>query len=82
MVIHDFLSTSLLDTTIVPLHKDKQGDVADHDNHRPLAITCVASKIFKCVIFHCYMHLLTTTANQFVFLKRNCLLICVCVYCQ
>ena len=27
IVIHDFLSTSLLDTIIVPLHKDKQGDV-------------------------------------------------------
>ena len=36
MVIHNFVPSSLLDTIIVPLLKDKYSDVTDHDNYRPL----------------------------------------------
>ena len=67
MVIHNYLPSSLLDTIIVPLLKDKHGDVTDKDNYRPLALTCVASKVFEFLILHRYNDLLITTANQFGF---------------
>ena len=37
ILIHNFLPSSLLDTVIIPLLKDKQGDITDHDNYRPIA---------------------------------------------
>jgi exonuclease III len=70
MIIHDFLPSSLLDSIIVSLLKDKQGNITDHNNYRPLAISCAASKIFEFLILHRYKHLLTTSANQFGF-KEN-----------
>ena len=45
MVIHGFLPDNLMDTLLVPLIKDKKGNVTHSDNYRPQAITCLASKI-------------------------------------
>ena len=67
MVIHNHLPLNMLDTIIVPLLKDKQGDVTDKDNYRPLALTCIVSKVFEFIMLHRYSDLLTTTANQFGF---------------
>ena len=67
MVIHDYLPENMLDTIIVPLLKDKQGDITDHDNYRPLALTCVASKILEFLILNQYGELFKTSANQFGF---------------
>jgi len=70
IIIHDFLPEYMLDTIIVPLLKDKQGDLTDSDNYRPLALTCVSSKIFEFLILHRYSHLFQTTANQFGFVRN------------
>ena len=78
MIIHDFLPPNLLDTIIVPIIKDKMGDVTDKDNYRPLAITCVASKVFEFIILHRYEYLLVTTANQFGF--KNQLATDMCIF--
>ena len=77
MVIRDFLPTLLLYIIIVPLLKDKQDDVTDHDNYMLLAITCVASKKNYFVILHRYRHLLSTTANQFGFKETLSTDVCV-----
>ena len=67
MVIHDLQPSLLLHSIIVPLLKDKQGNITDHNNYRPLEISCAASKTFEFMILHRYKHLLTTSANQFGF---------------
>ena len=70
MVIHNYIPESMLDTIIVPLIKDKHGNISDSDNYRPLALTCVASKLFEFLVLHRYEHLLYTTANQFGFKRK------------
>ena len=70
MVIHNYIPDEMLDTIIVPLIKDKNGNVSDRDNYRPLALTCVASKLFEFLILHRFEHLLYTTANQFGFKRK------------
>ena len=42
MIIHNFIPKAMLDAIIVPLIKDKLGNISDKDNYRPLALTCVA----------------------------------------
>ena len=71
MFIHNHLSTSLLDTIIVPLIKDKNGNISDADNYRPLAPTSILSKLIESVILHKYSKLLYTTNNQFGFKKKS-----------
>lgn len=70
MIIHNFTPTSMLDTILVPLIKDKQGNLSDGDNYRPLALTCVSSKILEFLVLHRYELLLTTNANQFGFKSK------------
>ena len=70
MVIHNFIPETMLDTIIVPLIKDKNGNISDHENYRPLALTCVISKMFEFLILHRYQDLLRTTANQFGFKQK------------
>lgn len=67
MIIHNYIPDAMLDTIIVPIIKDKRGDISDQDNYRPLALTCVVSKLFEFVILHRYEPFLRTTANQFGF---------------
>ena len=67
MIIHNYLPENMLDTIIVPVLKDKQGDITDHDNYRPLALTCIVSKILEFLILNRYRDLFKTTANQFGF---------------
>ena len=70
MIIHNYFPESMLDTIIVPLLKDKQGDITDQDNYRPLALTCVSSKVFEFLILLRYGHILNTTPNQFGFKEK------------
>ena len=43
IVIHGHIPVALMDTLLVPLAKDKNGNLSDKDNYRPLAITCIMS---------------------------------------
>lgn len=70
MVIHNYIPEKMLDTVLVPLIKDKHGDLSDHENYRPLALTCVISKLFEFLVLHRYEKVLYTTANQFGFKSK------------
>ena len=54
---------------IIPLIKDKAGDIADKNNYRPIALSTISSKIYERIILNRYDDLLTTTDNQFGFKK-------------
>ena len=43
--IHGYLPTRLMETIIVPTVKDNKGVLTDKNNYRPIALTCVASKL-------------------------------------
>ena len=65
-------------TSIVPVVKDKKGDLCNKDNYRPIAITSVFSKVFELVILDKYCDSLCHTShNQFGFKKKSSTDLCV-----
>ena len=41
MMIHSYIPDMFMYTVIIPLLKDKKGDISSSDNYRPIAITSV-----------------------------------------
>ena len=50
MLIHGFMPTHMIDTIIVPLVKNKNGNLSDKNNYRPIALASISSKIFEKII--------------------------------
>ncbi len=67
MIVHGFVCKGLMDTILVPIVKDKKGDISSKDNYRPIAITSIISKKLESCILKRYSHLLNTSHNQFGF---------------
>ena len=51
MLIHVYLSDEIMYTLIIPLLKDKKGDVTSKDNYSPIAVTCILFKVLELIIF-------------------------------
>ena len=69
--VHGFLPASLLTVVLVPIIKNKAGNVNSIDNYRPVALSNIFCKVLEIIILgriECY---LTTSANQFGFKKRH-----------
>ena len=47
MILHNHLPCKPMKTIIVPITKNKKGLITDKDNHRPIPITSVVSKILE-----------------------------------
>ena len=77
MVLHGHLSQNLMETTLIPILKDKKGDISSKDNYRPIAITSVISKLFEAVILYRYQDCLQTTDNQFGFKSKHSTDMCI-----
>ena len=71
MLIHGHLPSKLMDTKISPIVKDKKGDLSSADNYRPIAVTCILSKVFELMILDRHKHALDTTANQFGYKPKH-----------
>lgn len=68
--VHGFMPSSLLTVVLVPIIKNKAGNVNSIDNYRPVALSSIVSKVLESILLsriECY---LITNANQFGF-KRN-----------
>ena len=70
MFVHGHIPPPLMDTIIIPLVKDNKGDITDRDNYRPIALTCVSSKILELLILDKYGSYMQSNDNQFGF-KQN-----------
>ena len=57
--------------TLVPIIKNKAGNVNSRENYRPIALASVLSKLIEKVILNRIQHLLTTSHNQFGFKKKH-----------
>ena len=79
MVIHSYLPDNLMRTIIVPVVKDKCGNVTDKDNYHPIALTTVISKVLELLILDKIELELYTCVYQFVS-SQNTELICVLLY--
>ena len=71
MFVHGHIPDSLMQTHVISIVKDKKGDLSDKDNYRPIAITCVASKILELLILEKYRDCFNTNCNQFGFKKKH-----------
>ena len=61
--IHGYLLKGFMLSSIVPLVKNKAGDIRSKDNYRPVAINSVIFKLFEIVILNRYSHFLLTRDN-------------------
>ena len=47
---HGYLPPAMIETTIVPIVKNKCGNITDSNNYRPIALATIVSKLFESVI--------------------------------
>ena len=64
---HGYLPSTLIKTTIVPMVKNKSGNLSDSNNYRPIAIVTITSKLLESVLLLKCSDYLTTCDNQFRF---------------
>ena len=68
---HGYIPQSLIETTILPIIKNKAGDLSSGNNYRPIALANVISKVFESLILLRCEQFLTTADNQFGFKSRH-----------
>ena len=67
----------MIKSIIVPLVKNKCGNLADKNNYRPIALSSIASKVFEHVILCRLEEYLWTNDNQFGFKPSHSTDLCV-----
>ena len=77
MFKHCYLPSSMLDSVIVPLVKNRNGNLSDKNNYRPIALSSTISKVFENVILYRLEEYLWTTDNQFGFKAGHSTDLCV-----
>ena len=76
-LIHGFLPDDFMKSIIVPLVKDKTGDLTSKDNYRPIAISTPASKILEIIILNRCRQYLDTEDFQFGFKQGHSTDLCI-----
>ena len=70
---HGYLPSALIKTTIVPMVKNKSGNLIDSNNYmyRPIAIATITSKLLESVLLLKCSDYLTTCDNQLGFKESH-----------
>jgi len=71
MIIHGSVPDIFLTSTILPIPKNKNGNVTDSANYRGIALSSVFVKIFDHVILEKYRDRLCTSELQFGFKRKS-----------
>ena len=66
-IVHGNIPNSCLNTTILPICKNKNGNMSDTSNYRLVAVATVVSKLLEHFILSNISPFLGTTDNQFGF---------------
>ena len=75
-MIHSHITGNLLSATLVPIVKDKLGDVSSTKNYRSIAISSLILKLIDWVIILNYGHKLKTNDFQFGFQQQSSTSLC------
>ena len=67
----------MIKTTIVPVIKNKCGNLADSNNYRPIAIATIVSKLYESTILYKCEDFLKTCDNQFGFKRKHSTEFCI-----
>ena len=70
MLTHGYLPADSIVTTLVPIIKNKRGDITDKNNYRPIALATVFSKLFEKVVLELCKEYPHTCENQFGFKQK------------
>jgi len=70
-IVHGYVPKSCLNTTIVPICKNKNGKMSDTSNYRPMGVVTVVSKLHEHFILSNISPFLGTTDNQFGFMSGH-----------
>eukprot|EP00118_Oscarella_pearsei_P020144 m.217288 g.217288 ORF g.217288 m.217288 type:complete len:226 (+) comp39881_c1_seq2:865-1542(+) len=71
MFHHSFVPRQFLTSFLVPIVKDKRGDVSDSNNYRGIALSSVISKVLEHVILQRADRFLGSSIQQFGFKKGH-----------
>ena len=77
MMKHGFLPQQFMTTMLVPILKNKNGDIASKSNYRPIALSTVASKILEIILVNHVEEYIVTTENQFAYKKGHSTDMCI-----
>ena len=66
----------MIKTTIVPIVKNKCGNISESNNYRPIALATIISKLFESVLLLKCKDYLSTCSNQFGFKKSHSTNLC------
>ena len=75
---HGYLPPAMIETTIVPIVKNKSGNLSDSSNYRPIVLATIISKMFESVLLLKCAEYLSTSGNQFGF--KSCHSTDLCIY--
>ena len=76
-LVHGKLPKSLMEVILVPVVKNKCGNLTDKNNYLPIAIATVVSKLFEFVLLERIKGLLGTSDNQFGFKSEQSTDMCI-----
>ena len=65
------LPPKLIETTIVPIIKNKCGNISSSNNYRPIALATIISKLLESILLMKCEEYLCTSVNQFGFKKAH-----------
>ena len=74
---HGYLPAALMQSAIVPILKNRQGDTSDKNIYRPIAIVTAISKMFELCLMKLMESYLVTRDNQFGFKKKHSTDLCI-----
>ena len=71
------LHADIIETTTVPIIKNRCDNLADSNNYRLIAIATIVSKLFKSIILYKCEEFLFTCDNQFGFKPKHSTELCI-----
>ena len=77
MFKHGYMPQSMINSIIVPLVKNKCGNLTDKNNYRPIVLSSITSKVFEHIILLRLEEYLCTTDNQFGFMSGHSTGLCI-----
>jgi hypothetical protein len=76
-ITHGHVPDNIMNTIIVPLVKNKAGNMSEKNNYRPIALVTAASKILELVILNHIECFINTSSTQFGFKRKHATDLCI-----
>ena len=71
MMKHGYLPSLFMQSVITPIVKNKNGDISDTSNYRPITVASTISKILEKILLEQIKPVVMLSANQFGFKKKH-----------